>query len=231
MPISIAWQQIALRLLCSIVAGALIGFNRDEKGRPAGMRTTVLVCMAAAIAMIQANLLMPTTGKSPDSFVVLDLMRLPLGILSGMGFIGAGAILRKDEAVIGVTTAAALWISTVLGLCFGGGQIVLGWMGTALVFVLLPGLKQLERYIPEQKRAELELTFDESLLSEQAIYERLQRTKLHVRGWKISASPTEQTKTVACELRWRTRSRAGMPPDSIRAILGESGVRHYSWRI
>ena len=57
---------------------------------------------------------------------MMDLMRLPLGILSGMGFIGAGAIFRRGDAVVGVTTAATLWFVTVMGLCFGAGQLPLG---------------------------------------------------------------------------------------------------------
>ena len=73
--------------------------------------------------MIQTNLLLATAGKSADSFVVLDLMRLPLGILTGMGFIGGGAILRRDGFVLGVTTAATLWFVTVIGLCFGAGRL------------------------------------------------------------------------------------------------------------
>jgi putative Mg2+ transporter-C (MgtC) family protein len=129
MPVHPEWPDIALRLLCTIVAGFVIGFDRGEHGRPAGLRTSMLVALAARVAMIQANLLMPTNGKAPDSFVVLDLMRLPLGILSGMGFIGAGAIVRRDNIVLGVTTAATLWFITVIGLCFGGGQLLLGFAG------------------------------------------------------------------------------------------------------
>ena len=73
----LAWPEIALRLTLTISGGALIGFDRGEHGRTAGLRTTLLVCLAASIAMIQANLLMETAGKAPNSFVVLDLMRLP----------------------------------------------------------------------------------------------------------------------------------------------------------
>jgi hypothetical protein len=124
MPITIEWPEIALRLALTVVAGTLIGLNRSEHGHSAGLRTTLLVCLAASVSMIQVNLLLPIAGKSPDSFAVLDLMRLPLGILSGMGFIGAGAILRKGSLVRGLTTAATLWFVTVLGLCFGGGVIL-----------------------------------------------------------------------------------------------------------
>lgn len=63
MPLTISWQQIALRLILTVVAGLVIGFNRGEHGRPAGMRTTLLVCLAASLSMIQANLLMNSVGK------------------------------------------------------------------------------------------------------------------------------------------------------------------------
>jgi hypothetical protein len=71
--------------------------------------------------MIQVKLLLPVSGKTSESFSVLDLMRLPLGILTGMGFIGAGAIVKRGSLVHGLTTAATLWFATVLGLCFGDG--------------------------------------------------------------------------------------------------------------
>ena len=128
----------------------LIGYNRRERAKAAGLRTMLLVCLAASVSMIQVNLLMPTNGKPPDSYVTLDLMRLPLGILTGVGFIGGGAILRRGDIVIGVTTAATLWFVTVLGLCFGGGQIELGLVALVLGFVGLWGLE----LVVEHLRAE-----------------------------------------------------------------------------
>src|SRR5262245_28607227 len=126
MAATIGWPEIALRLALAALAGAVLGLNRTERGMAAGLRTNLLVCLAAAVAMIQANLLLATAGRDPDSFVRIDPMRLPLGILTGMGFIGGGAILRRGTVVTGVTTAATLWLATVLGLCFGGGQYALG---------------------------------------------------------------------------------------------------------
>ncbi len=95
MPTHLDWQEIALRLMLTAIAGTLVGLDRGEHGRPAGLRTTLLVCLAAAISMIQTNLLLTMAGRTNDSFVTLDLVRLPLGILTGMGF-GAGAILRCE---------------------------------------------------------------------------------------------------------------------------------------
>ena len=144
---SLPWTEIAIRLALTIVAGAAIGINRTERGRAVGLRTTILVCLAASVSMIQANLLLATHGKAADSYSVLDLMRLPLGILTGMGFIGAGAILRSGGSVQGVTTAATLWLVTVLGLCLGGGQLGLGAATVIIALLVLWALKHVERHI------------------------------------------------------------------------------------
>ena len=149
--------QLVLRLSLTMIAAAIIGFERETNSRPAGLRTTLLVALAACIAMIQTEALLPLRGKAPDSYVVLDLMRLPLGILSGMGFIGAGAILRKNNLVVGVTTAATLWFVTVMGLCFGGGQLYLGSISAILGIVILRGLRWVERRWQHDQRAVLRL--------------------------------------------------------------------------
>ena len=144
MPLHLTWQQIALRLALASIASLIIGLNRDEHGNPAGVRTTMLVCLAATLSMLQVNLLLTIAGKSPTSFVVMDLMRLPLGILSGIGFIGAGVIIKRDNGVSGVTTAATIWFVTVLGLLFGGGNLYLGIAASLIAFAILWALKVME---------------------------------------------------------------------------------------
>jgi putative Mg2+ transporter-C (MgtC) family protein len=113
--------------------------------------------------MIQTNILAISTGKSSDSFVVMDIMRLPLGILSGIGFIGAGAIVRRGHLTVGLTTAATLWFVTVMGLCFGGGQIGLGLAAFALCFVILAVLKKLENVMLKEQSATLSITMPREL--------------------------------------------------------------------
>ena len=144
MSATLSWPDIILRLALAVGAGSLIGLDRGEHAQPAGLRTTVLISVAAAIAMIEANWLLVHTPDTHVSIVRLDLMRLPLGILSGIGFIGAGAILRRDDMVRGVTTAATIWLVTVIGLCFGGGQIGLGVAGTVIAIATLWLLKYVE---------------------------------------------------------------------------------------
>jgi putative Mg2+ transporter-C (MgtC) family protein len=148
------WTDIALRLAITVLVALLIGYNRSEHGKAAGMRTMLFVCLAASVAMIQVNILLPTAGRATDSFVMNDLMRLPLGILTGVGFIGGGAILRRGSMIVGVTTAATLWLVTVIGLCIGGGQIALGLAATILGLFALWVLKWIEDALRREQRGQ-----------------------------------------------------------------------------
>ena len=88
MPLTLTLPDVGLRIFLTVLAALAIGLDRSVEGHPAGVKTTLLVALAACLAMLQANWLMNSVGKAPDSFVVLDLMRMPLGILTGVGFIG-----------------------------------------------------------------------------------------------------------------------------------------------
>jgi putative Mg2+ transporter-C (MgtC) family protein len=160
MPLSPGWQEICVRLALTMIAGAIIGFNRGARGHAAGFRTIILVGLAASVAMIQTSILLPLAGKTPESFSVIDPMRLPLGILTGVGFIGGGTILKRGDLVTGVTTAATLWVMTVIGLCFGGGQLALGATTTALTVITLWILKWVDLTIPREHRALLVIMAD-----------------------------------------------------------------------
>jgi len=177
---SVGWTDVALRLALTVGASILLGYNRSEHGKAAGMRTTLLVCLAASVAMLQVNALLPTAGRASNSFVMNDLMRLPLGILTGVGFIGGGAILSRGDIVVGVTTAATLWLATVIGLCLGGGQIALGLAATGLGLFALWGLKWVESRLRQERDARLALTVDASGPGEREIRRRLRDAGLSV---------------------------------------------------
>jgi putative Mg2+ transporter-C (MgtC) family protein len=155
MPLYPSWWDVTVRLVLTMLAGAVIGFNRGARGEAAGLRTTILVGLAASVAMVQANVLLSLGGRTNASFGIMDLMRLPLGILTGVGFIGGGVILRRGDLVTGVTTAATLWVMTVIGLCLGGGQIELGIAATILTAFTLWALKWIDARIPREHRAML----------------------------------------------------------------------------
>src|ERR1700735_5783437 len=160
MTLTVTWPDVGLRIALTILAAAAIGFDRDIEGHSAGLRTSLLVALAACLAMLQANWLMNSVGKSPGSFVELDLMRPPLGILTGVGFIGGGAILKRGDNVQGLTTAAPLWFVTVIGLCFGGGQIGLGVAATVLSVLTLWALKWIEDGVRREQRGQVKIEVD-----------------------------------------------------------------------
>jgi putative Mg2+ transporter-C (MgtC) family protein len=230
MPIPIGWPEIALRLALTVVAGTLIGLNRSEHGHSAGLRTTLLVCLAASVSMIQVNLLLPIAGKGSDSFAVLDLMRLPLGILSGMGFIGAGAILRKGSLVRGLTTAATLWFVTILGLCFGGGQLALGLAVLTLGVLILEGLKSLESRWKQDRHATLCLTVEGDGLTEDELTASLQASGYEIRPWAVAYLDQGRQRRLSAELRWRARPQEARSPAFLQGLVRRPEVVQLEWR-
>ncbi len=227
--LSITWSEIGIRLLCALAAGILIGLNRSYHGRTAGLRTMTLVSLASCVAMLQANLLLPISGKAPDSFAVMDLMRLPLGILSGMGFIGAGAILRRGDFVVGVTTAAAMWFVTVLGLCFGGGQILLGLIGLALGVFVLIGLELIEDRLKQDHLAKLGVVTEPSGPTEIEIRGLLSAGGFRIKSTSVTMLRAGADRELNLSLQWRANTDQTEVPKAIEALARYPGVVRLAW--
>lgn len=217
MPLHPTWNDIALRLILTIVAGALIGFDREARGHAAGFRTTILVGLAACVAMIQANILLAAAGKLPDGFATMDVMRLPLGILTGVGFIGGGSVLRRGDLVLGVTTAATLWIITVIGLCFGGGQNALGVVATLLGFLVLRALQWLDRIMPREHRAMIAIA-PRTPAAEPPDLNAVLGAGYHVRLMRQTRAPAAARPTFEYEVRWTARERAPLLHDLLQRV-------------
>lgn len=233
MAITVSWEQIGLRILLALAASFVIGYDRDQHGKTSGIRTTMLVCLAAALAMLQANLLLGSAGKAAGFFAELDPMRLPQGILSGIGFIGAGAILRKGGLVHGLTTAATLWLITVLGLLFGGGQLALGIAGTVITLLILRGLKALEEFLPAHSSATLCLELAHQAATPTLLETEL-RSRLHRAGYIVSKWCAQyqgaSLRTITCELHWP--SKGGTEPATpplIHDLANSAAVAKLSW--
>ena len=226
----IGWNDITIRLVLTVAAGALIGLNRSERGRAAGLRTTLLVCLAASIAMMQADILLGLTGKTPQSFGVFDTGRLPLGILSGIGFIGGGAILKRDDMVVGVTTAATLWFVTVIGLCFGGGQLVLGISGTVIAIFVLWCLKWVEDRMPRGHRATLSFSCASNGAAEQDIRSRLAASNFRIAAQAVTYDNAAGLRRFQWEMEWRGPSSGAMRPDFLAQLAQSPGIEQLEWK-
>lgn len=130
--------DFALPLLAAVVAGGLIGLEREWRGRPAGFRTHILVCLTSALLM-EAAVSQGAWRFAPidGAEIVSDPTRMAHGVLTGIGFLCAGVIFRSGFSIHGLTTAASLWITSALGLLFGAGLFALGVTGTALTVAIL----------------------------------------------------------------------------------------------
>ena len=136
--------EILLRLLLAIVLGGVIGYDRERRSSTAGLRTHMLVCLGAALGMIVSAFGFADVLRQPA--VVLDPSRIAAGVISGIGFLGAGAIfiLRREEVVRGMTTAAGLWTVAAIGLAAGAGLYVAALLATSIAWAILAVLKMAE---------------------------------------------------------------------------------------
>jgi putative Mg2+ transporter-C (MgtC) family protein len=229
MPLTLEWPDVCIRIALAVLAGLLIGFNRGEGGKAAGLRTTLLVCLAACLAMLLTNALIGQAGKRADSFIQLDLMRLPLGILSGVGFIGAGAILRKDGLVKGLTTAATLWFVTVVGLCFGAGQLGLGIVGLLLGIVVLWLMKAVENHMKSEIHAELTVVYERGAFSRETLAESMRAAGCSLRSVAGSARGTARMEE-RFEVRWHGPADARQAPPFNESAMA-AGALESEWSI
>jgi putative Mg2+ transporter-C (MgtC) family protein len=226
---TVTGTEIVLRLALTVVGGGLIGLNRGEHGRPAGLRTVLLVALAASIAMILANLMLGTTGKAHDSFVNIDVMRLPLGILTGVGFIGAGAILRRDNLVVGVTTAATLWFVTVMGLCFGSGHLGLGTVAFALGMGSLWALEYAELQLPQDHRGTLFLVVARDAVSEEELRQIFALSGCRVLTFGTVLDNIASRREFACEITWRAKRIDSRAPKFVNELASRDGIVKLGW--
>lgn len=135
------WELLP-RVLGGFVIGVVLGAERERRGKVAGLRTHTLVCMASALLMSMSELAQQGAGT-----IVGDPVRMAQGVLAGIGFIGAGAIIRREDSVAGVTTAGLIWMAATLGLVVGAGYFILAAAGTLLTLLTTTLLGRLDRWL------------------------------------------------------------------------------------
>ncbi len=140
-----------LPLLAAVFAGGLIGFEREWRGRAAGFRTHILVCLASALLM-EAAVSQAAWRFAPlaGTEIVSDPTRMAHGVLTGVGFLCAGVIFRSGFSIHGLTTAASLWVTSAIGVLFGIGLYSLGAVGTAVSLAVLVGLRIVNERMPQR---------------------------------------------------------------------------------
>ena len=120
---------MVLRLLLAAALGSIIGYQRERAGKPAGLRTPILICIGSALF---------TIGSLYGFGVTADPARVAAGIVAGIGFLGAGAIMRREEGIVeGLTTAATIWAIAAIGLAAGAGLYLVSTVTAAVVLIVL----------------------------------------------------------------------------------------------
>jgi putative Mg2+ transporter-C (MgtC) family protein len=150
--------EMTLRLLAALAAGAVIGYERSYHGRPAGFRTHALVCMASALLMLvtvyESHWMTAAMGR-----VQIDPTRMAQGIMTGIGFLGAGAIIKEGLTVRGLTTAASIWITAAIGILAGIGFYFPLLVSVVLTIGVLAAFVWIEARMPSQAYYRFEVRF------------------------------------------------------------------------
>jgi len=131
--------EAIFRLLLAAFAGGMVGAEREMRGREAGFRTHILICMAATLVMLVSIMLIRTGAqdRDPNVIVTTDLIRIGYAVMTGIGFLGAGAILQQQGSVRGLTTAAAMWSVAAVGLASGYGLYSLTIISATMIVLTL----------------------------------------------------------------------------------------------
>ncbi len=222
--------EMFLRILLAFLAGFVVGWERESRGRPAGLRTTILTCVASAVAMLVSELLFTKTVEVLGAASVrADPARLGAGILTGIGFLGAGTILRHQDFIRGVTTAATLWFVTVLGLAFGSGQFLLGCIGTGTALVTLLALPSFEHGVRSDFYAMLTVTACLEALGEAELKQRVEARGAKVLRMRLDYDLERKQRSLACELRLKRPGALELSRQLVEELARYPGVLRVQW--
>ena len=179
--------ELFLRLVLSCVLGGIIGYERQSRRKSAGLRTNVLVCLGSCLIMVMSiGLYQDVEGKTNA-----DPARLAAQVVSGIGFLGAGAIMKEGLSVTGLTTAACLWVVAGVGLAVGAGFYTGALISTGLVFVTLGRLSRLDDWVDHEKNLSLNIHTVDRPGQLMRISRCMEDLQLRVRGVKVNAADDE----------------------------------------
>jgi putative Mg2+ transporter-C (MgtC) family protein len=223
---SLDWPESLLRIAAAAALGGLVGFERELREREAGLRTHMLVSVGSALFTIVSAYGFHAFLASGASVVRADPTRIAAQIVTGIGFLGAGAIIRQGLSVRGLTTAATLWVVAAIGMATGAGYYSAAVITTGVVLVSLWPLRILayrivSRFRPESERLLVQLGAGDSPGPLVAEVERL-----GARIESLEISHEVDRRTIAIDVAIAGRSR---PPDLVARVADVEGVLDVRW--
>ena len=140
-----------VRLVVAALLGAVIGYDRELRRKPAGIRTHMLVAMGAAMFMLLSILIGTDLEAAKTQVPRIDMARIPAAVVTGVGFLGGGAILRRNLSVTGLTTAAGIWVTAAIGMFAGAGYYLLASIATGLLAITINFFFRVRDDLPEDR--------------------------------------------------------------------------------
>jgi putative Mg2+ transporter-C (MgtC) family protein len=181
--VSEEYLEIAIRLGSAWAAGSLIGLERSFHGRPAGFRTHALVCLSSALLMLLTAYQGLWLKDVFSDSIRTDPTRMAQGIMTGIGFLGAGVIFKERLTIRGLTTAASIWMTAALGILYGIGFYYPAILVTGAVVGTLALFRMIEYWLPSQQYAQLKLRYArEAVPDESSVYALIGEYKARVAG-------------------------------------------------
>ena len=218
--------DILSHLLVATIAGGVIGLERSYHGRPAGFRTHTLVCVASSLLMLVTMYQSRWFIGTPLDTVRVDPTRMAQGIMTGIGFLGAGVIMREGLTVRGLTTAASIWTTAAIGILAGIGFYRPVLIGTVITIGILTVFRKAENWMPSQIYANNSIIFDRgNCMSETEIRE------LHVKnGFSVAnISYRLMEKGAQLEYRMTVRTMDGGNIEKLsKALLGMPSIIEFN---
>jgi putative Mg2+ transporter-C (MgtC) family protein len=223
--------RVGINLSCALVAGALIGAERSYNGRAAGFRTNILVALAAAGALTMSMQPQFRAMSAALGFTYVDpIPQIAQGVMTGVGFLGAGVIFKEGVSVQGLTTAACIWAVAAVGMLFGVGMYGPGVLLTLLILVTLIGMRVVEGILPHKVYALATFVFERDSAPDRAgleamlglrevkLYEVSYASRDHGRLYELSANLVTINESSLQRLAERLKQTVGLVEFSLAKL-------------
>ncbi|MFI5330536.1 MAG: MgtC/SapB family protein [Desulfobaccales bacterium] len=217
--------EILFRLFLAAVLGAVVGLEREVHGRPAGIRTYLLLCMGSALIMVVSELLFfKYEAKGLADILRADPARIAAQAVTGIGFLGAGVILRYKDTIRGLTTAAAIWVACAVGLAIGAGFYLFGVAVTGLTLVSLVGLKVFEHHLKKDWYKEMTVVSRDEAGQLNRIQEIIAKNEFEIVNFGLKKDLEKQEVRASFLLRVRTVHPSRQVLQEVFAVEGVKSV-------
>lgn len=188
--IEINTYNVIFRIIVSLLLGGVIGIEREKHKQLAGFRTHILICVSSTLLML-LSIYIP---QAYSSMGASDPGRIAAQVISGIGFIGAGAILKIGANVRGLTTAATIWSVAAVGLAVGSGMYLVACAGTVIILFVLTVLDKIEKeFFPAQFLKYMHITFRDITTKTERVLDIIRSYKIKVKDFDITQSPQKNT--------------------------------------